>query len=224
MEKNNKKIIRISTAIITTILIIWIVIPHIKEAKVKAEYESNVQTLRETPAAEYCQNNWWILEIRTDRQNNIYWMCNFKDWSKCEILEYLKWDCLSASEKIENEELYCSNLSDCENDEDKENEEYEDLSSRIESMNSIEYEDEEILDGDNLDEFDIETLYDYYENEFNSTWNRNLEQTTWDYEELISDLEPKKNNEEQLTSSCEKIHWNIVDGKCFLSNWIEIVF
>jgi hypothetical protein len=36
-------------------------------------------------------------------------------------------------------------------------------------MNNIEYKDEEILDGDNLDEFDIDSLYEYYENEFNNT-------------------------------------------------------
>ena len=229
MEKSNKKIIWITTAIITTILILWIIIPHIKEAKVKAEYESNIQTLRETPAAEYCKNNWWILEIKTDESNNIYWICKFKDWSACEITEYFRWECLSSSEESENEEQYCSDSSDCENNESEEDEEYESLSSRIDDMNNIEYEDEEnldeeVLDGDNLDEFDIDSLYEYYENEFNNTWDRNREQLTWNLEEEILDFEHKKNNENQTLSTCEKIHWNIVDGKCFLSNWIEIVF
>ena len=224
MKKNNKKIIWISTAIISTTLILWIVIPHIKEAKVKAEYESNIQTLRKTPAAEYCQNNWWFLEIKSDESNDIYWICKFKDWSTCEISEYFRWECLSSSEKSEDEEPYCSDSSYCENNENEENEEYEDLNSRIENMNSIKYKDEEISDEGNLDELDIDSLYDYFENEFNNTWNRNREQPTWNLEEEILDLEPQNSNKNQTLSSCEKIHWNIVDGKCFLSNWIEIVF
>jgi hypothetical protein len=36
-------------------------------------------------------------------------------------------------------------------------------------VNNIEYKDEEILDEDNLDELDIDSLYEYYENEFNNT-------------------------------------------------------
>lgn len=209
---NKKSIIWSFVVIVAVIFIIWAVWPSIKESKVKAENEAEIQALRETPAAEYCQNNWWILQIKTDELAGVYWMCNFKDGSACEILEYFRWECLSASEQEENDEdLYCSDSSACED------EEAEDLSSWIENINNMGDIDEEIIEGDDLDEIDIDSLYDYYENEFSSTWNKNIEQSIWEFNW-------EENEENQLLSACNKVWWEILGEKCYLSNWIEIAF
>ena len=179
MERNNKKIIRIFSLIVVIVFILWILLPHIKESKVQAEYEANIQTLRESPAAEFCQKNWWTLEIKTDEMDGIYWMCNFEDWSACEILEYLRWNCLSLSEQNEIEDSYCADSSVCGD------EEPEDLSSRIQNINSIENIDWEIFDDE--EELDIDLLYDYFEKEFSYTWSEK-EQVVWDLD-MSDDLE-----------------------------------
>ena len=195
-------------AIVTVILIIWTVWPSIKESKVKAENEAEIQALRETPAAEYCQDNWWILQIKTDELTGVYWMCNFRDGSVCEILEYFRWECLSKSEQKENE---VSDLSVCED------EESEDLSSWVENVNNMGNMDDDIIEVDDFGEVDIDSLYDYYENEFSSTWDKNIEQYVWEFDWVESE-------ESQLLFACNRVWWEILGDKCYLSNWIEIAF
>ena len=208
---NKKSIIWGFAVIVAVILIIWAVWPSIKESKVKAENEVEIQALSETPAAEYCQNNWWTLQVKMDELAGAYWICIFNDWSTCEILKYFRWECLSASEQEDDEDLYCSDLSVCED------EEPEGLSSWVENINNMWYMDEEVLSGDDLREMDIDSLYDYYENEFSTTWNKNREKTIWEFNWW-------ENMEDSLLASCDRVWWTILWDKCYLSNWIEITF
>ena len=203
----NKKAFSWIFAIIVFLILTYLISYWIKEKKLELERQTKIQTLRESPAAEYCENNWWIVEIKTD--NEIYWVCNFEDWSACEILEYFRWECLSDSEN--SDVLYCSDWLNCKN------EEPEDLNSWIENINNIENINEEILDDDDLDEIDIDSLYDYYENEFSNTWKENWVQPS-------EKLKLWEDAEEQISSACDWVWGEVINEKCFLSNWIEIAF
>jgi len=214
MKSKNKKSIIWIFVIIVIVTILCILIPLIKKAKISAEVQTKIQALSETPAAEYCKNSWWVLEIKTD-ESDVYWMCNFEDWSACEIVKYFRWKCLSASEQDGNETLYCWDWSACGN------EEADDLSSRIKDINNIENLDKENLDKENPDEelseddlnkMDVDTLYEYYENEFNNSGDITSNKSRlkwwgiWD------------------KPSCESVWWTILWDKCYLSNWVEIAF
>jgi len=183
MKSENKKlIIWIFVVAVIFVVILCLLIPYIKESKLDAKMSSEIQALRETPAAEYCENNWWILDIKVDELDDvyweykIYWVCNFDDWSACEVVEYFRWECLSASEQSEKETLYCSDWSVCDDNS-------ESLNNWIEDINDMEIEDDSFIETmdsgefDVLDEFediddaDIDALYDYYESEFTNTGN-----------------------------------------------------
>jgi hypothetical protein len=130
-----------------------------------AEIQAEMQALSETPTAKYCKNSWWTLEMKTD-ESGVYGICNFEDGSACEIIEYFRWECLSASEQGESENLYCSDWSVCEED-------AEGLTNWIDDINEIEIEDDIYIEtgelDDDLDDIDIDALYDYYQNEFTNS-------------------------------------------------------
>ena len=201
---NKKLIIWICTIIIILIVIIGLLVPHIKESKLKAKNEAEMQTLRESPAAEYCKNSWWNLDIINDELIGIYWMCYFEDWSSCEISEYLRWECISNSK--EPEASYCSEWLSCNDEED------EDLSSRINDMNNIEILDEESLEKDS-DEINTEKLYNYYEDGFNNPEESEWVEAMWKLQwwESFSDI-------------CEWVWWTVLKDRCFLEDGIEITF
>lgn len=65
------------------------------------------------PASEYCEQNWWTLEIVPDEWWS-RWKCNFDDWSFCEERAYFHWECspgrwdgntIDIEEIQENEEI-----------------------------------------------------------------------------------------------------------------------
>lgn len=166
MKRENKKlIIWIFVVAVILIAIVCLLIPYIRETKLNSKIKAEMQALRETPAAEFCENSWWKLEIKLDEFDDVYGMCNFDDWSVCEVVAYFRWECLSASEQGENETLYCSDWSVCEED-------VEGLNNWIDDINQIEIEDDgyietdDLGETDDLDDIDIDALYDYYENEF----------------------------------------------------------
>lgn len=200
---NKKLIIWICAIIIIFIVIISLLVPYIKKSKLKAKNEAEMQTLRESPAAEYCKNNWWNLDIINDELAGIYWMCYFEDWSACEITEYLRWECIPNSE--ESETSYCSEWLSCD-------EENEDLSSRINDMNSIEILDEEVHE-ENPDEINTEKLYNYYEDGFSNSEESEWVEAMWKLQwwESFSDL-------------CEWVWWTVLKDRCFLEDGIEITF
>lgn len=168
MKSENKKLIIWIFAIVVIIAILCVLIPWIRKARLNAEIQAEMQALSETPAAEYCKNSWWTLEMKTD-ESGVYGMCNFEDGSACEIVEYFRWECLSASEQDESENLYCSDWSVCEE------EDAEGLTNWIDDINEIEIEDDtyietgEFDDEEDLDDLDIDALYDYYQNEFTNS-------------------------------------------------------
>ena len=165
MKSENKKLIIWIFAIIVIIVIVCVFISQIKKSGSDAEIQAEIQALSETPAAEYCKNSWWTLEIKTD-EADAYGMCNFEDGSACEIVEYFRWECLSASEQ--GESLYCSDWSVCEED-------VKGLTNWIDDINEIEIEDDayieaaELDDADAMDDVDIDALYDYYQKEFSNS-------------------------------------------------------
>lgn len=212
----NKKIFIGISILIIFLVTLSILSSYVKWNRLETKNEQEIQALHKTPAAEYCENNWWTLQILTNKSDEIYWICNFKDWSSCEVLEYFRWECLSTSEENEDDASYCSNWTTCEYEEN-DIEESEDLSSWIEDMNNMENINGEIIESDDLDDIDIDSLYDYYENEFSNTWNRNREQP-------MENLEWWENIENQLSSKCNRVWWEILGKKCYLSNWIEIAF
>jgi putative hemolysin len=168
MKRDNKKLIIWIFVIIVIIVVVCVLVPLIRKSRLNAKIQAEMQTLRETPAAEYCENVWWKLDIKVDEMSGVYWMCNFDDWSACEIIEYFRWECFSASEEKERESLYCSDWDNCEED-------VEGLNNWIDNINGIEIEDDEFVETgdidevDDLDDVDIDALYEYYENEFTST-------------------------------------------------------
>ena len=209
MRAVNEKFI-ILVFFVIVLVIVWILIPCVGKAKLNAKIQAEIQNLHDSPAAQYCKNDWWELDIKVNELSDVYGMCNFKDGSSCEIMKYFRWECLSASEQDENESLYCSNWSTCDD------EEATDLSSRIEDMNNIEYLDKENLNeelsDDDLNKMDIDTLYEYYENQFNNSGDLTSNKSKLKWWAIWS--EP----------SCDSVWWTIIGDKCYLSNWIEIAF
>ena len=214
MREVNKKFI-ILVFFVIVLVIVWILVPCVGKAKLNAKVQAEIQDLRDSPAAQYCENNWWSLDISVDELSGVYGMCNFDDWSVCEVIEYFRWECFSLTEENETEASYCSNWSTCDY------EEATDLSSRIEDMNNIEYLDKEYLDKENLNEelsdddlnkMDIDTLYEYYENQFNNSGDLTSNKSKLKWWAIWS--EP----------SCDSVWWTIIGDKCYLSNWIEIAF
>ncbi len=165
MKSENKKLIIWIFAIVVIIAILCVLIPWIRKARLNAEIQAEMQALSETPTAKYCKNSWWTLEMKTD-ESGVYGICNFEDGSACEIIEYFRWECLSASEQGESENLYCSDWSVCEED-------AEGLTNWIDDINEIEIEDDIYIEtgelDDDLDDIDIDALYDYYQNEFTNS-------------------------------------------------------
>ena len=176
MKRDNKKIIIWIFVIIVIVIVAFVLIPLIKKSRLNAKIQAEIQALRETPAAEYCENDWWELDIKVDEESGVYWMCNFEDWSACEIVEYFRWECFSASEKEEKETLYCSDWSVCDDNS-------ESLNNWIEDINDMEIEDDAFIEAmdsgefdvldeiEDIDDVDIDALYDYYESEFTNTGN-----------------------------------------------------
>ena len=204
MTKNmNKKLIIWIFSIIVLVVIAFILLPYIKESKSKAEHEAEIQALRETPAAEYCQNSNWRFEIIDNEVSGIYWMCYFEDWSACEILEYFRWECLPSSE--ETDDLFCSDWSVC-NDEEN-----QDLSSWIDDINNTEIIDEE--DENNNNEVNTEKLYNYYEDSLN-----NSKKSEW------AEAMGKLKSWADFNDICEWVWWTVLKDRCFLADGIEITF
>lgn len=203
----NKKFVIFIFVVIVVVLVLCILLPYISKSKERARIQNEMQTLRETPAAEYCINSEWTLEVLQSEEGDIYWMCNFKDWSACEISEYFRWECLSETEKWDIS--YCTDWSICGG------EESDDLNSWIEEMNDIVDSDEEVLDSDDLDGMDIDSLYDYYENEFINSGEMDWKFWEFNWWEDVED---------QMLASCNWVWWTILWDKCYLSNWIEIAF
>ena len=175
MKIENKKLAIWFFVLIVIIVVACVLMPLIRNSRLNAKTQVEMQTLRETPAARYCENDWWKLDIRVDETSGVYGMCNFDDWSACEIMDYFRWECLSLSEE-QKETLYCSDWSLCDDNS-------ESLNNWIEDINDMEIEDDafiETMDSgefDVLDEFediddaDIDALYNYYESEFTNTGN-----------------------------------------------------
>lgn len=196
-----------------------------------ASNNEEVQSLRGSLATKYCEDNEWILEIKEDEDWTIYWMCNFSDWTACEISSYFRWECGSFSEKVEN--LDCLDWTVCDD-----TVEDQDISSWIEDMNSIDYDDlENLEDFDakdlndveledlnledvNLEDIDLEDadfddLYDIFSDEFNISGDITNDSRGWKSKWW-------ENNE--LSVNCRWIWWTVLGWKCYLSDWIEIVF
>jgi hypothetical protein len=57
MKSENKKLIIWIFAIIVIIAILCVLIPQIKKARLNAKIQAEMQTLSETPAAEFCKNS-----------------------------------------------------------------------------------------------------------------------------------------------------------------------
>ena len=200
---------------IILIFFVIILVPCVGKAKLNAKIQAEMQSLSESPAAQYCEDNWWNLDISVDELSGVYGMCNFDDWSVCEVVEYFRWECFSLTENNETEASYCSDWVTCDGEEPD-----DDLGSRIDDMNNIENLDgevsEELLD-DDLDNMDIDSLYEYYESEFTNSgsenWNSVKRKIKW-WEDVG----------DQLSSSCDSVWWTILWDKCYLSNGVEIVF
>lgn len=171
--KNKKLIIWVFVVAVILVAIACLLIPYIKKAKINAKIKAEIQALRETSVAEYCENNWWRLEIKLDElSGGVYGMCNFDDWSVCEIVEYFRWECLSVSEENKGNTPYCSGWSICEEDTEGLNNWIDDINGiKIENDGYIETDDWDEID--NLDDIDIDVLYDYYKNEFNNSGDEN---------------------------------------------------
>lgn len=54
--------------------------------------QNSTQENISNPASEYCESNWWALEIVPDEWWS-RWKCNFDDGSFCEERAYLHWEC-----------------------------------------------------------------------------------------------------------------------------------
>jgi len=214
MREVNKKFI-ILVFFVIVLVIVWILVPCVGKAKLNAKIQAEMQSLSESPAAQYCENNWWNLDISVDELSGVYGMCNFDDWSVCEVVEYFRWECLSLTEKNETEASYCSDWVTCDSEEPD-----DDLGSRIDDMNNIENLDgevsEELLD-DDLDNMDIDSLYEYYESEFTNSWSEN-------WNSVKRKIKWWEDEENQLSSACDWVWWTILWDKCYLSNGVEIVF
>lgn len=214
MKNNKKMFVRIFVVIILILAGVCVILPFIQKNRLNAQKEAEIQSLQDSPAAKYCEDNGWTVEIVAGEWSEVYWLCHFEDESECELLEYFRWECTPENE--ENQDLYCSDWSDCDEDEWDD----EDIGSWIDDINNMDLDEpmRESWDEDNFDEdADFDELYNIFENEFSDSDDKKNKVEGWNSKWW-------ENGDDQLSVACEWIWWSVLWGKCFLPSWIEIIF
>lgn len=97
--------------------------------------ENNIQEDIANPASEFCEQNWWILEIMPSEWWS-RWKCNFDDGSFCEERAYYHWECSPG--RWNGNTIEMEQIQDNEEISQEEKEEISEIVEEIEEINEAE--------------------------------------------------------------------------------------